>query len=50
MKKNMMIELQSKYGIALKDYSQSFCKIEFSSTTNAISSSDKTCLELEPIK
>ena len=35
---------------ALKDYSPSFCKIQIISSTNATSSSDKICYELEPIK
>lgn len=50
VEKNTTKELRNNYGIALKDYSPSFCKIQVISTTNATSSSDKVCYELEPTK
>jgi len=48
--KNMINSLVNEHGFVLKDYSPSFCKIQVISTTNATSSSDKICYELEPLK
>ena len=46
--KNMINDLVNEHGFILKDYSKTFCKVEFQTSSNL--KSDDECLNKEPIR